>query len=112
MEQALIASSSRLIDRLGLLETRIAVEKTSGAAAARRLELDRNRFQVIELTEAIERAAADMASLYSLRTLDAVHLASAVASRPHVMPVMASWDRRLRAAAEAEGLELFPAVID
>lgn len=44
-----------------------------------------------------------------VRALDALHVATAVFIRSEVEPVqVASYDTRLRAAAEAEGLPLYP----
>lgn len=97
-----------MISRVGLLEARVAVERACGEIVARRIELERGAFDVIELTEAVERRAGELAARHELRTLDAVHLASALAGMPHFAPVMACWDNRLRVAAAAEGLTLFP----
>ncbi len=43
-------------------------------------------------------------------TLDALHLAAALVLPPSGL-VFATWDRRLHAAAGAEGLELLPAAL-
>ena len=46
-----------------------------------------------------------------LRSLDALHLAAALLL-PRNDLVLATWDRRLHAAARAEGLAVLPAVLD
>lgn len=105
-------SDGWLISRVGLVETAITVNRAAGEFAASIVERERRKFEVIELTEAIEHEATRVAAEHGLRSLDAIHLASALQGRPHFTPVMASWDHRLRAAAAAEGLELFPETLD
>lgn len=62
----------------------------------------------VEFTESVGRDAATLARAHSLRGADAVHLASALAiGDPGV--VVAAWDERLRAGAEAAGLRVAPA---
>ena len=62
----------------------------------------------MELTEKITANAGDLAGQYALRGADAVHLASALAvGSDHLL--FAAWDRRLRAGAEAAGIEIVPA---
>jgi uncharacterized protein len=62
----------------------------------------------VELTEAVEQHAGELARTHALRGADAVHLASALAiSDPDL--VIAVWDRRLRAGAQAAGLRVAPA---
>lgn len=54
--------------------------------------------------------ACRVAERYALRALDAIHLASALLLA-EVPLVVASWDRRLRAAALESGLGLAPATL-
>lgn len=61
----------------------------------------------VELTEAIAADAGALAAQHSLAGSDAVHLASlsAVGSTGTLFAV---WDKRLRAAAQATGVQLTP----
>jgi predicted nucleic acid-binding protein len=65
---------------------------------------------VIELSEMINRRAEDLLLAHPLRAYDAVQLASALdtaaffAAVGLAAPIFVSADRRLLAAAEAEGL--------
>ncbi len=62
----------------------------------------------VELTRAVEQSAGQLAVRHALRGADAVHLASALAvSQPGL--ILAVWDRRLRAGAQAAGLAITPA---
>jgi uncharacterized protein len=65
----------------------------------------------VELTPAVEQHAGRLARSHALRGADAVHLASALAiSDPDL--VLAVWDRRLHAGAQAAGLRVAPAQLD
>lgn len=62
----------------------------------------------VELTRTVEQSAGQLAARHALRGADAVHLASALAvSQPGL--IIAVWDRRLRAGAQAAGLAFSPA---
>lgn len=62
----------------------------------------------VELTRAVEQSAGQLAVRHALRGADAVHLASALAvSQPGL--ILAVWNRRLRAGAQATGLAVTPA---
>lgn len=62
----------------------------------------------VELTRGVEQSAGQLAARHALRGADAVHLASALAvSQPGL--IVAVWDRRLRAGAQAAGLAISPA---
>jgi len=62
----------------------------------------------VELTQAVERHAGQLAREHALRGADAVHLASALAIGDPDL-VIAVWDRRLHAGATAAGLRVAPA---
>ena len=62
----------------------------------------------VELTEAVEQHAGQLARSHALRGADAVHLASALAIEDADL-IVAVWDRRLHAGAQAVGLGLAPA---
>lgn len=65
----------------------------------------------VELTAAVERRAGQLARPHALRGADAVHLASALTIADPEL-IMAVWDRRLHAGAEAVGLRVAPAQLD
>ena len=78
------------------------------ATARRGADAIRSRLIVIELGAEVATAAAHLTQARGLKGADAVHLASALALEdPQV--VVATWDRRLHAAALAEGLTVAPA---
>ena len=61
----------------------------------------------VEVTEELAQRAGDLADRRPLRAGDALHLASALLLTD-AKPVFAAWDRRLAAAARAEGLTVLP----
>lgn len=113
-----------VVDVLASLATsRLAyVEVCAGLAAARRAgrmsaashdvavgDFDRAwpEYDVIEIDGTLGSRAGDVAERYGLRAGDAIHLASALEIRDEATVVVA-WDSRLRAAAAAAGLAVFP----
>jgi hypothetical protein len=64
-------------------------------------------FGVIEVDQDLVERAIELALARDLRSLDALHLAAALVL-PREDLMVAVWDRRLHAAARAEGLGLFP----
>lgn len=68
------------------------------------------RFSGVSLAGEVLERAADLLPRYELRTGDAVQLASALAARASLegCDVFVAFDRRLRAAAVAEGFTLLP----
>lgn len=106
--------------RLAYPEVRAAL-----AGAYRNNDLDRNGFveavqrweefwdatRPVELTNAVEHRAGELADEHALRGADAVHLASALAvSDPEL--IIAVWDRRLHAGAVGVRLGVAPATLD
>jgi len=77
-----------------------------------RVQRDWERFwsaiQPGELTAAVERHAGELASTYSLRGADAIHLASDVAIE-HPDLIVAVWDHRLREGVLSVGERVAPA---
>ena len=65
----------------------------------------------VELTAAVEQHAGHLARTHALRGADAVHLASALAIGDPSL-ILAAWDRRLHAGAQAAGLHTAPAQLD
>ena len=106
--------------RLAYPEVRAAL-----AAAARNHDLDAEDLDAaeqawsdywaatrpVELTAAVEQHAGQLARVHSLRGADAVHLASALAIADPDL-VVAVWDRRLHAGAQAAGLRVAPAHLE
>jgi predicted nucleic acid-binding protein len=65
--------------------------------------------RTVELTQAVTAHAGQLASEHALRGADAVHLASALAVGV-AETLFAVWDQRLRAGAQAAGVQLAPAL--
>jgi predicted nucleic acid-binding protein len=97
--------------RVGYLETARAVGLAGSPSAARAVQKEWAAFNVIEVDQDLVERATELAFAHDLRSLDALHLASAL-----ILPgedlVVAVWDRRLHAAARAEGLGLFPQIVE
>ncbi len=107
----------------GVVASRLSVPEMSAALAAaeRGGRVDRARarlardewhrylvaLDVVEVSAEIADHAAGLAAAHPLSGADAVHLATALALRESEL-VLATWDRRLRAAALAEGLAVVP----
>ena len=95
------------ISRIGLVESARAVGLVAGASAVELLQRETAAFAVVELDGPLADQAVSLMLEHDLRTLDALHLAAALIL-PREELVFATWDRRLHAAAEAEGFELLP----
>jgi uncharacterized protein len=65
----------------------------------------------VELTAAVEQHAGQLARMHALRGAGAVHLASALAIGDPEL-VVAVWDRRLHAGAQAAGLRIAPVQLE
>jgi uncharacterized protein len=65
----------------------------------------------VELTAAVERRSGELARAHALRGADAVHLASALAIGDQDL-IVAVWDRRLHAGAQAAGCRVAPAQLN
>ncbi len=100
-----------LICRIGFVETARAVGLAGGRGATGAVREEWHMFDVVEVDVRLAEEAAELAIDRELRSLDALHLAAAL-----TLPVedlfLATWDRRLRAAARVEGLKLIPEVLD
>ena len=99
------------ICRIGFVETVRALGLSAGKVAARTVREEWPAFAVIEVEERLADQAAELAIERELRSLDALHLAAAL-SLPRDDLLLATWDHRLRTAAEAEGLGLIPEALD
>ncbi len=93
--------------RVGFLETARAVGLAGSRSAVRAVQAESPAFGVIEVDQDLVERATELALAHELRSLDALHLAAALVLPTEDLTV-AVWDRRLHAAARAEGLELFP----
>jgi predicted nucleic acid-binding protein len=97
--------------RAGFVETVRAVGLAAGIAATKPVMEEWPAFGIVEVDQALVEQAAALAIDRDLRSLDSLHLAAAM-----VLPVddlaFITWDRRLHAAAAAEGLPVTPASLD
>lgn len=97
--------------RIGFVETVRAVGLSAGQAAATTVREEWPTFGVIEVDQRLVEDAAKLAIARELRSMDALHLAAAF-MLPREDLLLATWDRRLHAAARAEGLALTPEKLD
>jgi predicted nucleic acid-binding protein len=99
------------ICRIGFVETIRAVGLSAGRAAVEAARQEWAAFGVIEVDQRLAEDAAELAVVRKLRSLDALHLASALIL-PQEDLLLATWDHRLHAAAGAEGLKRIPEDLD
>jgi len=97
--------------RVGFVETVRAVGLSAGQAATGHVREEWPAFGVIEVDQRLVEDAAKLAVDRELRSMDALHLAAAL-MLPQDNLLLATWDRRLHAAAAAEGLALMPERLD
>jgi len=97
--------------RVGFVETVRAVGLSAGEAAAGAVREEWPAFGVIEVDQRLVEDAAKLAVERELRSMDALHLAAALMLTPEDL-LLATWDRRLHAAARTEGLSLIPERLD
>jgi predicted nucleic acid-binding protein len=93
--------------RIGFVETYRALGIAAGERVAQRFATEWPAFGSIEVEAGLAEAAAGLAVPSRLRTLDALHLAAALAL-PRDQLLFAAWDERLRDAAAERGLPLLP----
>lgn len=93
--------------RVGFVETLRAVGLVGGPAVATAFKDEWPAFAVVELDRQLAEDAGALALAHDLRSLDSLHLAAALVL-PRDDLVFATWDRRLHAAALANGLDLLP----
>ncbi len=65
-------------------------------------------YGVVDLSEGISARAGAVAEAYGLRAGDAIQLASALELDPRDEVIVVVWDTRLRVAAAAAGLMVYP----
>ena len=97
--------------RIGFVETVRAVGLSAGQTAAATVREEWPAFGVIEVDQRLVEDAAKFAITRELRSMDALHLAAAL-MLPREDLLFATWDRRLHAAAQTEGLALIPEKLD
>ena len=95
--------------RAALASARRSGRVTLDLAEDARGELERrwDGLDVVELDDALSRAAGDVADAFALRAGDAIHLAAALELRDPEL-VVATWDGQLRRAALDAGLAVAP----
>ena len=96
--------------RAAFVETMRAVGLAAGTAATSVVEAEWPAFGVVEIDQPLVERAAVLALDRGLRSLDALHLAAALLLAGDDL-AFATWDRRLRDAARAEGLDLLPVTL-
>jgi uncharacterized protein len=97
--------------RVGFAETVRAVGLMAGESAARWVRDEWAAFGIVEVDRRLVEEAATLAMAHGLRSLDALHLASA-SLLPRDDLVAATWDRRLHAATATVGIRVLPAALD
>ena len=83
------------------------LDDAARARALREWRRYESEVDFFELTPEIASRGADLAGTHPLSGADAVHLATVLTLRDRDL-VIATWDRRLSAAAAAEGLAVVP----
>jgi predicted nucleic acid-binding protein len=96
--------------RVGFVETKRAIARAGDPADLERFESDWHAFEVVEVDAPLSERAAELACTSGLRSLDAIHLAAALAL-PRRALTFATWDARLHRAAREHGLETLPATL-
>jgi predicted nucleic acid-binding protein len=103
-------ASGWFICRIGFVETVRAITLTAGDRAASHFRDEWPAFGVIELDQPLAEEASRLTVEHDLRSIDALHLASALVL-PREALTVATWDRRLHAAAASAGLPVTPQVL-
>jgi hypothetical protein len=106
--RAMENASAWSICRIGFVETARAVGLAVGPKAVEKFEREWPAFDVVEVDQDLAKHAARLTRSAELRTLDALHLAAALALGGDDLTV-ATWDVRLSSAARDHGLETVPA---
>lgn len=98
------------ICRVGFVETVRAVGLAAGRLATERVREEWPAIGVVEVDAELTERAAELSLSEDLRSIDALHLAAALAL-PRDELTVATWDRRLHAAARRRGLDVVPTAI-
>jgi len=105
------AASGWFMCRVGFVETARAVGLAAGESAVTRFAEEWPAFGVVEVDQDVAERAAALAFAGALRSLDALHLASALLL-PRADLCVATWDRRLSNAARDHELRVLPDRLD
>jgi predicted nucleic acid-binding protein len=103
-------ASSYKMCRIGFVETVRAVARGGEPEDVEKIKRDWSRVDVIEVDMALTEHAAELAVGHRLRTLDALHLAAALAVAGQD-PTFVTWDADLHRAAREQGLRTLPAAL-
>ena len=107
IRDAMAQASGWFICRIGFVETVRATTLAAGDTATSHFRDEWPAFGVIELDQRLAEEASRLTVEHDLRSLDALHLAAALVL-PREALTVATWDRRLHAAAASAGLPLTP----
>ncbi|HZJ10669.1 MAG TPA: type II toxin-antitoxin system VapC family toxin [Trueperaceae bacterium] len=107
VRSAMEEASSWAMCRVGYVETARAVSLAYGRDAVTQIDEDWPSFNVVEVDQDLTEKAAEIAFSSGLRSLDALHMASALTLPAQDLQV-ATWDVRLLDAARAAGLHTVP----
>ena len=110
VREAMDRASAWLAARIAYVEVLRTMLGAGDSRMATRFRDEWAEFDVLELDASLAEQAAQLAAAEGLRSLDAVHLASALVL-PSADLAFATWDRRLHAAAGRRGLETIPAAL-
>jgi uncharacterized protein len=107
VRDAMACAEGWFMCRSGYVETVRAVGIAAGKKAANAVREEWPAVGVIEIDQRLVEHAAELTIDLGLRSLDALHLAAALVL-PRDDLVIATWDRKLHAAANTTGLTLMP----
>lgn len=93
--------------RVAFVETVRAVGLAAGRQAAEQVRDEWPAIGVVEVDASLAERAAELTLTDDLRSVDALHLAAALVLPAEGLTV-ATWDRRLHAAAVRRGLDVLP----
>lgn len=108
--EAMARADAYKMCRIGFVETVRAVARSGAPDDLEKVESDWTRVDVIEVDRAMAEEAARLAVRHRLRTLDALHLAAALAVADEA-PTFVTWDADLHRAARAQGLRTLPTAL-
>lgn len=109
--QAMEDANAWAMCRIGYVETYRAVARAAGRRVAKKVDADWLSFDVVEVDGALAEHAARLTLEAELRSLDALHLASALLL-PQRNLTLATWDARLHRAACKQDLQTLPITLD
>ena len=108
--EAMARAGAYKMCRIGFVETVRAVAREGGPEEVEKMESDWTRVDVIEVDKALAEDAARLAVRHRLRSLDALHLAAALAVADDD-PTFVTWDGDLHRAAREQGLRTLPTAL-